>query len=75
VSTNDKDFVVKNGMYVNSTATFTNGITINDTPITIDSETNRLKAFIDNTWVSFALLSDIETGLFSAPNVQYGGGN
>ena len=75
MSTNDKDFVVKNGMYVNSTATFTNGITINDTPITIDSETNRIKAFVNNSWVSFALLSDIETGYVSASNIQYDGGN
>lgn len=75
MSVNNKDFIVENGIYVNGTATFSSGITINDTPITIDESTHRLKAFVDNAWVSMALLSDIQTGVFSSPPIQYNGGN
>jgi hypothetical protein len=77
MSTNDKDFVVHNGLIVNGTATLSSGMTINNTPISINTETNRLQAYVNNTWVQMALLTDIVPADFSAmnANIEYDGGN
>lgn len=77
MSTNDKDFVVNNGLIVNGTATLSSGMTINNTPISVNSQTNRLQAYVNNTWVQMALLTDIIPADFSTmnANIQYDGGN
>lgn len=77
MSTNDKDFVVKNGLVVSGTATLSSGMTINNTPISINTETNRLQAYVNNTWVEMALLTDIVPADFSTMNmnIEYDGGN
>jgi hypothetical protein len=77
MSTNDKDFVVKNGLIVNGTATLSSGMTINNTPISINSETNRIQAYVNNSWVQMALLTDIVPADFSTMNIniEYDGGN
>ena len=77
MSTNDKDFVVKNGLVVNGTATLSSGMTINNTPISIDQTTKRIKAYVNDTWVEMALLTDIVPADFSTMslNIEYDGGN
>lgn len=68
MSTNNKDFVVNNGLTVSGTATLGSEMILNDTPISIDSETKRLKAYVNNTWVQMALVSDIP--VTSYPNID-----
>ena len=77
MSTNDKDFVVTNGLIVNGTATLSSGMTINNTPISINPITNRIQAYVNNTWVEMALLSDIVPADLSVMNlnIEYNGGN
>ena len=77
MSTNDKDFVVNNGLNVNGAATLSSGMTINNTPISINTETNRIQAYVNNAWVQMALLSDIVPADFSNMNlnIDYNGGN
>jgi tetrahydromethanopterin S-methyltransferase subunit F len=77
MSTNDKDFVVTNGLIVNGTATLSSGMTINNTPISINPITNRIQAYVNDTWVEMALLSDIVPADLSVMNlnIEYNGGN
>ena len=77
MSTNDKDFIVDNGLTVNGTATLSSGMTINNTPISINTETKRLQAYVNNAWVQMALLTDIIPADFSTMNIniEYDGGN
>jgi hypothetical protein len=77
MSTNNKDFVVNNGLIVNGTATLSSGMTINNTPIEINTETNRIQAYVNNAWVQMALLTDIIAADLSTINlnIEYDGGN
>lgn len=73
----NKDFFVKNNLIVNGNATLSSGMTINNTPISINSETNRLQAYVNNTWVEMALFTDIVAADLSAMDIiiNYLGGN
>lgn len=60
MSTNDKDFKVKNGLHVTGNATIAgNQITLGDTPIAFNASTNKLELYIGNTWQPIAFTSDI----------------
>jgi hypothetical protein len=75
MSTSNKDFIISNGLHVNGTATLSSGMTINDTPISINTETNRIQAYVNNTWVQMALLTDIIPADISSMslNIEYNG--
>jgi hypothetical protein len=75
MTVSDKDFVLKNGLTVYGTASFNSNILINNTPITINVDTKRLQAYINNRWVEMAFQSDIGTVNLSLMNlnVNYGG--
>ena len=77
MTTNQKDFVLENGLTVNGTATLSSGMTINNIPLSINTETNRLQAYVNNTWVQMALLTDIIPADLSTMNLNldYNGGN
>jgi hypothetical protein len=72
VTTNNKDFNVEYGLDVNGPATLGSTMVINSTPISIDSQTNRIKANVNNTWLEFALISDISQAVINN-EVQYDG--
>lgn len=59
MSTTNKNFKVKNGLNVAGTATFDTDIVLGTTPIAFDTNTNRLKVYINNTWQPIALYSEI----------------
>lgn len=69
---NNKDFNVEHGLDVNGPATLGSTMVINSTPISIDSQTNRIKANVNNTWLEFALMSDISQAVINN-EVQYDG--
>lgn len=73
MTTNNKDFDVQYGLDVNGPATLGSTMVINSTPISIDNQTHRLKANIDNTWLELALLSDIPQAVVNNIEVQYDG--
>lgn len=54
MSTNDKDFKVKNGLHVAG-----NQITLGSTPIAFNSTTNKLELYINDTWQPIAFFSEI----------------
>ena len=70
---NNKDFNVEYGLDVNGPATLGSTMVINSTPISIDSQTNRIKANVNNTWLELALLSDIPQAVVNNIEVQYNG--
>ena len=72
MTTDNKDFNVEHGLDVNGPATLGSTMIINSTPISIDSQTNRIKANINNTWLEFALMSDISQAVINN-EVQYDG--
>lgn len=61
MATNNKNFKVKNGLNVNGTATFNSDFILNGTQLTFDTNTNRLKVYVNGGWQEIALLSDAET--------------
>jgi hypothetical protein len=73
VTTNNKDFDVQNGLDVNGPATLGSTMVIDSTPISIDSQTNRLKVNVNNTWLELAMLSDIPQAVVNNIEVQYDG--
>ena len=73
MTTNNKDFNVEYGLDVNGPATLGSTMVINSTPISIDSQTHRPKANVDNTWLEFALLSDVPQAVVNDIEVQYDG--
>jgi hypothetical protein len=64
MTTNNKDFKVKNGLQVAGTATFQSDVVLGDTPLAFDTATNRLKVQINNEWVSIATLADADVLTF-----------
>jgi hypothetical protein len=72
VTTDNKYFNVQYGLDVNGPATLGSTMVINSTPISIDSQTNRIKANVNNTWLEFALMSDISQAVINN-EVQYDG--
>ena len=77
MSVNNKDFTIDNGLTVNGTATLSSGMTINDVPISINSTSKRLQAYVNDTWVEMAFLTDIESANLANINLNigYDGGN
>jgi len=73
VTTDNKDFNVQNGIDVNGPATLGSTMVINSTPISIDSQTNRLKVNVNNEWLELALLSDVPQQVVNNIEVQYDG--
>ena len=60
MSTNDKDFKVKNGLHVTGNATIAgNQITLGDTPIAFNATTNKLELYIGGSWQPIAFFSEI----------------
>lgn len=60
MATVDKNFRVKNGLHVTGNATIQgNQITLGSTPIAFDTDTNRLKIYINGAWSPIAFSSDI----------------
>lgn len=72
MTTDNKDFNVEHGLDVNGPAILGSTMIINSTPISIDSQTNRPKANINNQWLDFALMSDISQAVINN-EVQYDG--
>jgi hypothetical protein len=60
MATNNKNFKVKNGLNVNGTATFNSDFILNGTQIAFDTQTNRLKVYVNNAWVEVANLADAQ---------------
>lgn len=77
MTVSDKDFIVKNGIAVDGTASFNSDFILNNIPLSINQETNRLQAYINNKWVQMALSTDIIPANLSGMNlnINYGGGN
>jgi len=59
MTTNNKDFKVKNGLEVAGNATFDSNVILGNTPISYDSVNNRLQVQINGTWIPVAYTSDI----------------
>ena len=67
MATVNKNFRVRNGLYVAGTATFDSNIVLGTAPIAFDETTGRLKVQINGTWVSLAHTTDVPdtTGVIS----------
>lgn len=63
MTTINKDFKVKNGLNVAGDATFSSNVILGTTPISFDTETNRLKVFVGDSWKSIATVDDIQNTL------------
>ena len=61
MSTENKNFKVKNGLNVAGTATFESTVVLGETPLRFDTATNKLQLQINGTWVPIALNSEIPT--------------
>jgi hypothetical protein len=61
MSTDNKNFKVKNGLDVAGTATFGSTVVLGETPLRFDTATNKLQIQINGTWVPIALNSEIPT--------------
>ena len=61
MSTENKNFKVKNGLDVAGTATFGSTVVLGETPLRFDTATNKLQLQINGTWVPIALNSEIPT--------------
>jgi hypothetical protein len=72
MSTTDKNFKVLYGLDVNGPAS-ANTIVIDNTPITVNSETKRIQANVNNQWLQLSLLSDIPQSVVDNIEVQYDG--
>lgn len=59
MTTNNKDFKVKNGLEVAGTATFNDNLVIGLAPLRYNGTTSRLQVQIDNIWTDLAFTSDI----------------
>lgn len=59
MTVNNKDFVVDN-ISINQPAIFNSNIVLSNVSLSINNQTNRLQAFINNEWVEFAMLSDVD---------------
>lgn len=55
----DKDFRVKHGLNVAGDATFASQVILGSTPLAFDTNTNRLQLFINDSWQSVAMYSDL----------------
>jgi hypothetical protein len=64
MTTNNKDFKVKNGLLVSGNAVFGSEIVLGSTPISFDTNTNRLKIQVNNEWVQIATLEDADVLTF-----------
>ena len=63
---------MENGLEVNGPASMPS-VVIDNTLISIDSQTNRIKANVSDTWLQFALLSDVPQAVVNNIEVQYDG--
>ena len=61
MSTENKNFKVKNGLNVAGTATFESTVVLGETPLRFDTATNKLQLEINGTWMPIALNSEIPT--------------
>ena len=61
MSTENKNFKVKNGLNVAGTATFESTVVLGETPLRFDTATNKLQLQINGSWVPIALNSEIPT--------------
>lgn len=59
MNTAEKDFKVKNGLQVNGDAHFNSNIILDNTPVSYDPISKRLKIFIDDNWEIIPIDSDI----------------
>ena len=75
MSTNNKDFKVKNGLQVSGSAVFNSDVILGDTPMAFDTTTNRLKIYVNNEWVQIATLADADVLTFEdiGVSVDYDG--
>ena len=75
MSTNNKDFKVKNGLQVSGAAVFSSDVILGTTPLAFDTATNRLKVEINNEWVLIATLADADVLTFEdiGVSVDYDG--
>ena len=75
MSTNNKDFKVKNGLQVNGTAVFNSDVILGDVPMAFDTNTNRIKLYVNNEWVQVATLADADVLTFEdiGVSVDYDG--
>jgi len=72
LETNYKDFNIVNGLDVDGPASIPTFV-VNNTPISIDSQTKRIKANVNNQWLELALLSDVPQAVVNNIEVQYDG--
>lgn len=75
MTTNITDFSV-NDLYVNDSISIDSDLVLNNIPFSINNQTNRLQAFINDKWVDLALLSDTGVTVInnSMPGLNYEGG-
>ena len=59
MSTDNKNFKVKNGLNVAGTATFGSNVILGETPLRFDTATNKLQLQLNGTWVPIAFNSEI----------------
>jgi hypothetical protein len=64
MTTNNKDFKVKNGLQVAGSAVFGSNLVLGSTPVAFDTATNRLKIQVNNEWVQIATLEDADVLTF-----------
>lgn len=55
----NKDFKIKNGLFVAGNATFDSQVILGSTSLAFDTNTNRLQLFINDAWKSIATLDDV----------------
>ena len=59
MTTENKNFKVKNGLNVAGTATFESNVVLGETPLRFDTATNKLQIQLNGTWVPIAFNSEI----------------
>ena len=59
MSTENKNFKVKNGLNVAGDATFDSSVILGSTPLRFDVTTNKLQIQLNGTWSPIAFISDI----------------
>lgn len=60
MTTTTKDFKINNGLTVGGTAQFDSNLILGTTPISFNTETNRLQVYVNDAWEQVAMLSDAD---------------
>jgi len=60
VATTTKDFKINNGLTVEGTTNIGSNLVLGQTPVSFNTETNRLQIYVNDAWEQVAMLSDAD---------------